>query len=371
MNAKQLQELIKKTKRLTLLYVEDDEQIIETTLNILRRFFDNIIYAKDGEEGIIKFNENHIDIIISDINMPRKNGLDMLFDIKQIEPDIISLLTTAHEESVYYQGALDVNVQAYLVKPLKLDMFIEKLAKAIEIKTNHEADIVRMHYLRSANQYLIDMGYQIANESNYNKVLEIILATAKNISNADGGTIYIYNKEHRTLEFKVALNTSLNIHHGGTKGDHSINYDLDMFDEDRLLNTKNVAVVCASNDQLINISDIYLSNTYNFGGAKEFDKKYHYNTKSMLAIPMRDKNDNLVGVVQLINKKNDENRIISFNSDDEMLMYSLGAQATMMLNNHIKIDKMNSLFEELISSAKIDESISLEFKEKLKEISTL
>ena len=286
MNNNTVQNLIKETKNLSLLYVEDDETIVEHTLAILGRFFNKIIYAKNGDEGVEKFNENHIDIIISDINMPKQNGLDMLFNIKQIEPNIVSLITTAHEESVYYQGALDLNVQGYLTKPLNLETLVKKLSNAIEIRKKHENTSLKINNLYHANQKLLDMGYQISNEENHSNILDIILNTAKNISNADGGTLYLYNKENKTLDFKIALNSSLNIHHGGINDDHSINYNLNMFDEDNFLNTKNVAVVCASNDQLINISDIYLSIKYNFTGAKEFDKLYHYNTKSMLAIPM-------------------------------------------------------------------------------------
>ncbi len=86
MDKEVLKNIIVETKKLVLLYVEDDERIAIQTMNILKKFFDNIIYAKDGEEGVNKFNESHIDLIISDINMPNLNGLEMLQQIKSINP---------------------------------------------------------------------------------------------------------------------------------------------------------------------------------------------------------------------------------------------------------------------------------------------
>jgi len=174
MDKAKLSKLIKETKELTLLYVEDDESIAEQTLIILEKFFKNIISAKNGQEGVDKFNENHIDIIISDINMPKLNGLDMLLEIKQIDPNIVSLITTAHEESVYYQGALDLNVQGYLVKPLNLETLVNKLISALDIRKNFIDEAYKIHYLHNANQKLIDMGFQISNKKSYENILEII-----------------------------------------------------------------------------------------------------------------------------------------------------------------------------------------------------
>jgi hypothetical protein len=111
-------------------------------------------------------------------------------------------------------------------------------------------------------------------------------------------------------------------------------------------------------DKLVNISDIYSSSTYDFSGAKVFDKQYNYNTKSMLVIPMKNKQDDLIGVIQLIDKKTKDGKIVSFNSDDEMLIYSMGSQATMMLENHKILNKYKIL------CLSIDETINTILDEK-------
>ena len=74
----ELSEIINATKELKLLYVEDNKEARNSTLNILHEFFDDIVIGIDGEDGLKKFQENHIDLIITDINMPKMNGLEML-----------------------------------------------------------------------------------------------------------------------------------------------------------------------------------------------------------------------------------------------------------------------------------------------------
>lgn len=124
--------LIEKTKPLNLLYVEDDELIFENTMTILQRFFDNIIHAQNGEEGLERFNENNIDIIISDINMPVMDGITMMERIKELKSDIPSVLVTAHNEKRFSDEAERLGIEGYLLKPIKLnDLFtlLSKIAK--------------------------------------------------------------------------------------------------------------------------------------------------------------------------------------------------------------------------------------------------
>jgi YesN/AraC family two-component response regulator len=124
--------LIEKTKPLTLLYVEDDPLIFDNTMVILNRFFDNIVFAQNGQEGLERFNESQIDIIISDINMPIMDGISMMEEIKQIKSDIPSILVTAHNERKFSDEAERLKIEGYLLKPIKLDNLFELLNNIVK-----------------------------------------------------------------------------------------------------------------------------------------------------------------------------------------------------------------------------------------------
>ncbi|RLA76362.1 MAG: hypothetical protein DRG30_03030, partial [Epsilonproteobacteria bacterium] len=123
--------IIGQSNCLKLLYVEDNKKVRESILIILQEFFSDIIVAVDGEDGFEKFQENSVDLIITDINMPRLNGLEMIAKIKEIEDTIPVLISSAHTESNYFVDSIKLGIDGYLLKPFDLDQFIVALSNAI------------------------------------------------------------------------------------------------------------------------------------------------------------------------------------------------------------------------------------------------
>ena len=128
----ELKQLISSTKELKLLYVEDNEAARKSILNILQEFFDDIVVAVDGEDGLKKFKENSIDLIITDINMPKMNGLEMLADIGKENSSVISLICSAYNESDYFVESIKLGVEGYLLKPINFKQFISLLEKVVQ-----------------------------------------------------------------------------------------------------------------------------------------------------------------------------------------------------------------------------------------------
>ena len=124
--------IIEHSKPLKLLYVEDNQDTRESTMLLLEEFFDDITIAIDGEDGLNKFKENKIDIIITDINMPKMDGLTMLSNIKEINSEIPVFISTAHNEANYFVESIKLSVDGYLLKPLNVPLFIQSLSKCIE-----------------------------------------------------------------------------------------------------------------------------------------------------------------------------------------------------------------------------------------------
>jgi len=125
----------------TILYVEDDDGIRNQLVKFLEYFSTKLITAKDGQEGLELYKKYLPDIVISDIKMPKMNGIEMVKLIKNINPKQYIIFTTAHSESNYFLDALDMQVYAYILKPINLDQLeikIETIRESINQKNELE-----------------------------------------------------------------------------------------------------------------------------------------------------------------------------------------------------------------------------------------
>ena len=114
-------------KNLVCLYVEDEEFIRDSFSLMLKRYFKEVIIAKNGKEGLENFKNNEIDIIISDIRMPIMDGIEMVKQIKEINPKVYVIFITAFSDTEYLKAAIDLNVEGYLTKPIDRNILIKKL----------------------------------------------------------------------------------------------------------------------------------------------------------------------------------------------------------------------------------------------------
>ena len=126
-------------KEQVVLFVEDEDLAREKLAKLLNKLFKEVIVASNGLEGLEKFQKakesNHvIDLIISDINMPIMNGLDMLENIRKIDENIPLIFTTARSESENILRAVDLNVSNYIIKPIDTTILIKKISEICEKK---------------------------------------------------------------------------------------------------------------------------------------------------------------------------------------------------------------------------------------------
>jgi len=147
-NLDNIENLIAFTQKLTLLYVEDNPEARETTLMVFEEFFNNIIVATNGEEGLEKFKSNDIDLIITDINMPKLNGLDMIEEIRKIDDKILIFVLSAYNESGFFIDSIKLGVEGYLLKPIEINQFLGILNKVVnKLELMEEAQIY-LHFLK-------------------------------------------------------------------------------------------------------------------------------------------------------------------------------------------------------------------------------
>lgn len=121
-------------KDISVLYVEDENDVREFTSKLLSSLLKKVYTAQNGLEGLEIFegNKENIDLIISDINMPKMNGLEMCENIRKINNEIPLVITSAHNDTSFLKKAIDVGVNTYAMKPIDLYQLIESIIKAME-----------------------------------------------------------------------------------------------------------------------------------------------------------------------------------------------------------------------------------------------
>jgi len=120
----------------TILYVEDNEAVRKSAVEYLSRITAKVIEAKDGKEAINLWKKFKPDIIITDINMPRLNGLDMASYIRTEDKDVQIIVATAHSDTEYLLKAVELQLVKYIIKPITKEKLTQALVKSIELITD-------------------------------------------------------------------------------------------------------------------------------------------------------------------------------------------------------------------------------------------
>jgi HD-GYP domain-containing protein (c-di-GMP phosphodiesterase class II) len=205
-------------------------------------------------------------------------------------------------------------------------------------------------------EQLNSIGASLSAERDINRLLEAILAAAKTITRADGGSLYRLTEE-RTLRFEIVRTTSLKYYLGGTTGNPVPFYPIQLY-KDGKPNHSMVAAYAALTGKTVNIADAYAAEGFDFSGTRAFDSKTGYRSKSFLTVPMRNHENETIGVLQLINAQDPRNgEIVAFSASDQRLAESLASQAAIALTNRMLINQLEQLFESFINliNSAIDE----------------
>lgn len=202
--------------------------------------------------------------------------------------------------------------------------------------------------LQSQIARLNQIGIALSSEHNLNKLLELIVTEARRFTVADGGSLYI--KEGEKLNFLVAQTESLEAR---TQQKSFKSFYVPLTKE-------SISGYVATTGKTLNIADVYhIPPTVEYRFNKEFDRRMSYRSKSMLTVPMRDHNDEIIGVLQLVNSLDLDGRVVPFRKEYEALILSLASQAAVAIRNAKLIEDIKSLFRSLVRySAKAIDSRS-------------
>ncbi len=196
---------------------------------------------------------------------------------------------------------------------------------------------------------LNEIGISLSRERDTQRLLEAILMAAKKITNADGGTLYRVDREAKVARFEILLTDSLGIAMGGTSGTDIPFYPVRLYDQSGAPNNSMVVAYSVLHDKTVNIADAYTVDGFDFSGTKSFDQKTGYRSQSFLTVPMKNHNNEIIGVLQLINARDRGTAdTVAFSEADQQLAESLASQAAVALTNSHLINQLENLFESLI-----------------------
>ncbi|MCP5150535.1 MAG: GAF domain-containing protein [Ectothiorhodospiraceae bacterium] len=202
------------------------------------------------------------------------------------------------------------------------------------------------------------VGIALSSEKDNSRLMELILGSARELTSADGGTLYTRTDDDE-LRFEIMHTDSLGLRLGGSSGTPIRLPALPLYGRDGAPNDHMVAARAAVTGETVNVPDAYDAPGFDFSGTRAFDERTGYRSKSFLTVPMRNHEDEVIGVLQLINALDDAGAVRAFGAQDQLIVESLASQAAIALTKKRLIDEQRELFEafiELIAAAIDDKS---------------
>lgn len=195
---------------------------------------------------------------------------------------------------------------------------------------------------------ILEVGVLLSSQRDINRLLEQILECAMDLAHCDAGTLYLLDQEH--LRFKIMRNHKLNTYEGGNGQDPNL--------PPVPLSRENVCALSLLEDRTIRIEDVYNCPDYDFSGPMRYDAMTNYHTQSMLVVPMRNRNGEQVGVLQLINALGEDGEtILAFPEDMTLVLESIASQAAITIQNVRYLREIKALFQSFVRvmSSAVDE----------------
>lgn len=196
-------------EKLTVLIVDDDKTTASILKHMLYTYTDNILTASDGVEGLKLFQECHPDIILSDINMPHMNGLEMVEEIRRIDENVKIAIFTDFEKRDILLKSIELGVNQFLSKPFAAKSFsktIQNLYDEIIEKRRSNREIQRQRNILHA---INEMSHNFLQQSDWMESLQQEMKKLKEASNMS--SIFIYQNEHNNLSAHKLLYLNDNI----------------------------------------------------------------------------------------------------------------------------------------------------------------
>ncbi len=188
------------------------------------------------------------------------------------------------------------------------------------------------------------IGIALSSQRDHHQLMEMILSSAREITGADAGTLYMLEPDKLALRFANVQNDTLNVQFDSATDSHNFSL-IQLYHADGTPDHRTVAACAVFNKTTINITDAYNELGFDFSGTLRFDMKTGYRSSSFLTIPLISHDQEVIAVLQLINKLDSASKSVAFDAADQEIAESLASQAAVALSNQQLVTELRTLFD--------------------------
>jgi HD-GYP domain-containing protein (c-di-GMP phosphodiesterase class II) len=217
-----------------------------------------------------------------------------------------------------------------------INIVIEQITNLSDKQTKHIQNLTRI-------------GVALSSVTNLDRIFDLILVEAIAFTNADAATIYKVSEDKQQLDFAIVYNKSLNIRMGISHGPITWK-SLPLFDIKGRCCLSHIATNVFHKKRLLCFDDVYKTRDYDISGTKAIDTKNKYRSKSMLTIPLKDHEDEVLGVLQIINAMDRQGNVIPFKNEHKVMIKSLASQAAIAMSNRKLINDLEILLMQFMKA---------------------
>ena len=309
--------------------------------------YENVVLLTDAREVFPRLVAESFDLVLLDIKMPHLSGLEIIHLTRQqfSQADLPILVITGTDSTETRNAALLAGANDYLNKPIdRMEMSL-RAQNLLTIRTIHKANLAIQGRLtqevevRTAKlDLLIENGLIMSRTRDRSTLIRHTLFEGQRLLHCDAASMYLVT-ERKTLQFVMR-----------TREDELASNEIPLFDPDTgAPNESHVSTFCALRKRSILIDDVYRESRFDLSGTRLFDYSSGYRTVSVLTVPMAQRNGEVVGVLQFMNKLDPlTGTVVPFTPDLVPLVEALAAQAAVTLDNLQLIEARKAFMESLI-----------------------
>jgi phosphoserine phosphatase RsbU/P len=331
------------------LLVQQEEVKREALLELLAALGYDVTAVADRQAALYLLESQVFELIllVTDAESAA-DTYDLLHELQEpglLEAVPVVILAAAADIGLVEQ-CLQLGAEDYLLQPFSPALLKTRIKRCLDKKRLRELALSQRLVPSAAEKLADDLRYIIlpfgvalSAEKNFDRLLEKVVLEAQAVCQADSGVLFLRSEENQ-LRFVTARLDSLGLALGGTTG-QSVPYsplslpDLPP-DTNHDRRRYDPAVHAAVYGEAISVADVHESTAYDFAGIERFDAEHGYHAISLLIVPLKDHENKVVGVLQLMNARDaDTGEILPFDAYHQLVVESLASQAAVVLNNQM------------------------------------
>jgi HD-GYP domain-containing protein (c-di-GMP phosphodiesterase class II) len=196
---------------------------------------------------------------------------------------------------------------------------------------------------------LTKIGESLSSETDLAKIFDMILEEAVAYTGADGATIYQVDEKREMLEFEIVYNRSMNMRQGGSHGKVAWPA-IPLYDSEGKPRINRIVTSVYHTKEVLCFDDVYQAEGYDISGTKMTDQANNYVSKSMITLPLKNHEDEVLGIIQMINAMDDKGNVVSFTEEHRTMLSSLSSQAAIALSNKHLIESLEALLMQFMTA---------------------